>query len=145
MFKLALVPIIFKIAETAVGNTQQLPPNVQIKVANRFPTMKEKQNNCSECDEGQFRKLPSATFQESKFNVDGSYKIRYNIDDNIEAIVQGKRSEIGDRPVIVSGSFQYTAPDNTLVSVEYVADENGYRPRFKFQTRQPFKKDTSTR
>jgi Insect cuticle protein len=33
-----------------------------------------------------------------------------------------------DEALVVRGSFSYTAPDGQIITVNYIADENGYQP-----------------
>ncbi|KAJ8920806.1 hypothetical protein NQ315_004947 [Exocentrus adspersus] len=60
---------------------------------------------------------------------DGSYNYNYETQNGIAAQEQGQPKPVGnDAPVVVQGTYQYTSPDGTPVQVNYVADENGFRP-----------------
>ncbi|XP_066942665.1 PDZ and LIM domain protein Zasp-like [Macrobrachium rosenbergii] len=56
---------------------------------------------------------------------DGTYYFRYATSDGIER-EEGTRLT-GPLTHEVTGSYSYIAPDGTLVAMEYIADENGYR------------------
>lgn len=55
-------------------------------------------------------------------------RFSYETDDGIS---RSEKEEAG----VVTGSYKYSAPTNELVSVTYVAGENGYRPRVIVQYR----------
>ncbi|CAG2054434.1 unnamed protein product [Timema podura] len=61
---------------------------------------------------------------------DGSYSYSYQTGNGISAQEQGylKNSGIKDQEAeTVQGSYSYTAPDGTPITVTYTADENGYQ------------------
>ncbi|XP_065571071.1 endocuticle structural glycoprotein SgAbd-1-like [Artemia franciscana] len=67
------------------------------------------------------------------FNLDpedGSYAYKYETSNGIKAEETGKQVTAGDEPgTVATGSFSYTAPDGTVISLTYVADENGFQPQ----------------
>ncbi|XP_042888218.1 cuticle protein CP14.6-like [Penaeus japonicus] len=56
---------------------------------------------------------------------------RYNFDfETANGIVVSEHGNLGVEEAINSaGSFSYTAPDGTPVSLQFVADENGFQPQ----------------
>lgn len=56
---------------------------------------------------------------------------RYETGNNIHAQEEGYLKNVGennDIPALVqAGSYSYTAPDGQIITVEYTADENGFR------------------
>ncbi|KAK9681390.1 Insect cuticle protein [Popillia japonica] len=52
----------------------------------------------------------------------------YETANGIKVEERGIRSNLQDSPIISSGTFEYTAPDNTAIAVKYVANENGFLP-----------------
>lgn len=63
-------------------------------------------------------------------NGDGSYKFSYETENGIKAQEQGEVKNKGTENEIqsVSGSYSYTAPDGQVITVTYIADENGFQP-----------------
>ncbi|KAL0266486.1 UNVERIFIED_CONTAM: hypothetical protein PYX00_009008 [Menopon gallinae] len=66
--------------------------------------------------------------------VDGSYQYSYQTGDGITAnansVVRnlgGARDAENSVAQTVQGSYSYTAPDGNIITVNYVADENGFR------------------
>ncbi|KAL0840387.1 hypothetical protein ABMA28_015644 [Loxostege sticticalis] len=64
---------------------------------------------------------------------DGSYKYSYETENGIKAEETGtlkKASSPDSTDVIVAqGGFSYTAPDGTVINLNYIADdENGFKP-----------------
>lgn len=57
----------------------------------------------------------------SQLKADGSYQYQYDTTNGIAA------QEIGVGGHYASGSSAYYAPDGQLISLTYVADENGFR------------------
>ncbi|CAK1553607.1 unnamed protein product [Leptosia nina] len=71
--------------------------------------------------------------QEFDQQADGSYVYSYETENGIKADETGtlkKASGPDSNDVIVAqGAFSYTAPDGTVINLNYVADdENGFRP-----------------
>ncbi|XP_036332378.1 cuticular protein 47Eg-like [Rhagoletis pomonella] len=60
---------------------------------------------------------------ESEVNPD-SYKYAYEFSNSIKAEQEGTLS--GDA-LVAKGQYSFTAPEGDQVSVQYVADENGYQ------------------
>ncbi|XP_049942669.1 endocuticle structural glycoprotein SgAbd-2 [Schistocerca serialis cubense] len=66
----------------------------------------------------------------NEVNPDGSYAYSYQTGNGIAAQEQGYLKNPGQRDLEaenVQGTFSYTAPDGTPISLRYVADENGFR------------------
>ncbi|EEB15861.1 Endocuticle structural glycoprotein SgAbd-2, putative [Pediculus humanus corporis] len=65
--------------------------------------------------------------------LDGSFQYSYQTGDGISAQANAQVRNVGGRDVensvvqTVQGSYSYTAPDGQVITVNYVADENGYR------------------
>lgn len=55
----------------------------------------------------------------------------YETENGINAQEQGqlKNANSPDPAMEAQGSYQYTAPDGTPISVQYVANENGFQPQ----------------
>ncbi|XP_028129636.1 endocuticle structural glycoprotein SgAbd-2-like isoform X1 [Diabrotica virgifera virgifera] len=62
-------------------------------------------------------------------NTDGSYKWSYATDNGITAEEEGRLKGRGSQQEAMEarGGFSYTAPDNTVISLTYTADENGFQ------------------
>lgn len=57
------------------------------------------------------------------------YYFRYNADNGISVSVKGYQKTIKDKTFqVMEGSYSYTAPDGTTVSVVWYADEKGFHP-----------------
>lgn len=55
-----------------------------------------------------------------------SYSYEYETSNGIKANENGQLKQIGEeKGMAAQGGYSYTAPDGTLISVTYVADENG--------------------
>ncbi|XP_043269765.1 endocuticle structural glycoprotein SgAbd-8-like [Venturia canescens] len=76
---------------------------------------------------------PVAILRQSQdISPEGSYNYAYETENGInvqESGQPGPVNEEGQPAVVAQGSFQYTAPDGTPISVSYVADENGFQPQ----------------
>ncbi|XP_026750979.1 larval cuticle protein LCP-22-like [Galleria mellonella] len=70
---------------------------------------------------------------ESEINPDGSYSYAFETDNGIAAQEQGTPRNFGGNPPVIpdvaQGSFSWTSPEGQVVSIAYVADENGYQPQ----------------
>ncbi|GAB0093175.1 pupal cuticle protein 20-like [Sergentomyia squamirostris] len=64
-------------------------------------------------------------------NGDGSYKYSYETANGIKVEEEGEIKNKGTENEILSvrGSYSYTAPDGTPITVTYIADENGFQPQ----------------
>ncbi|XP_059620000.1 endocuticle structural glycoprotein SgAbd-2-like [Phlebotomus argentipes] len=61
---------------------------------------------------------------------DGSFTYAYTTGDGQGAQAQGYLKNAGNKDLeaqVVQGSYSYTAPDGTPISVKWFADENGFR------------------
>lgn len=70
--------------------------------------------------------------QDSEVNFDGSYHSSFETGNGIVADEQGYLKNAGNKDTEaeeVQGSFQYTAPDGTPISIQYLANENGFQPQ----------------
>ncbi|XP_046960765.1 endocuticle structural glycoprotein SgAbd-2 [Vanessa cardui] len=76
--------------------------------------------------------IPIIRFDKEQ-GTDGSYKTSYETGNNIQAQENGYlrnvlNSENENIPALVQeGSYTYTAPDGQIITVEYTADEFGFR------------------
>ncbi|CAH4019145.1 larval cuticle protein LCP-22-like [Pieris brassicae] len=65
--------------------------------------------------------------------ADGSYNYFFETNNGITAQAQGvPRTFSGNPPVspsVSQGSFSWTSPEGEVISMTYVADENGYQPQ----------------
>ncbi|XP_041976557.1 endocuticle structural glycoprotein ABD-4-like [Aricia agestis] len=71
--------------------------------------------------------------QEFDQQADGSYIYNYETENGIKAQEQGqlKKASSPDASdvIVAQGSFSYTAPDGTVINLNYVADdEGGFKP-----------------
>lgn len=70
--------------------------------------------------------------QDAEVNFDGSYHSSFETGNGIVADEQGYLKNPGNKDgeaEEVQGSFQYTAPDGTPISIQYLANENGFQPQ----------------
>lgn len=59
-----------------------------------------------------------------------SFSYEYETSNGIKANANGELKQIGEeKGITAQGGYSYTAPDGTLISVTYVADENGFQPQ----------------
>ncbi|CAD7076731.1 unnamed protein product [Hermetia illucens] len=63
---------------------------------------------------------------ESSVNPDGSYQYAYETGNGIAGQEQGALKN--PDTLAAQGSFSYTAPEGEQISLQYVADENGFQP-----------------
>ncbi|KAJ8937481.1 hypothetical protein NQ314_011871 [Rhamnusium bicolor] len=62
-------------------------------------------------------------------NGDGTYRFEYETENKISQQEQGHVENVssGQESSVVHGSYSYQAPDGQTITVNYVADENGFR------------------
>jgi hypothetical protein len=71
---------------------------------------------------------------ENEVPGDGTYRYSYQTGDGITAEEQGEQRPVPDENGVVEpgtvnrGSFSYTSPEGQLITVTYIADENGFQP-----------------
>ncbi|XP_062547388.1 endocuticle structural glycoprotein SgAbd-2-like [Armigeres subalbatus] len=68
---------------------------------------------------------------DAEVNVDGSYQFAYETSNGIQHEEQGQLKKLGEeeQAVVAEGRFSYTDPEGNKISVQYVADENGFQPQ----------------
>ena len=63
------------------------------------------------------------------------FNVSYESSDGIKVQSSGSQKQIGPKPenvgTVSRGSYSYTAPDGTPITVDWVADENGFQPTGK--------------
>ncbi|XP_022903994.1 larval cuticle protein LCP-17-like [Onthophagus taurus] len=74
-------------------------------------------------------KTASILRQSSDVNPDGSYQWSYENDNGISAQEQGSLTNSKEPAVAAQGGFQYKSPEGEQISIQYVADENGFQPQ----------------
>jgi len=77
--------------------------------------------------------LPITTSYSNQRNNDGSYSFGYSTSGGVSRTESGSLTSTGYQ---VKGSYEYLGSDGIKYTVEFVADENGYRPRISKS--QPF-------
>lgn len=78
----------------------------------------------------QQRNFVPITSYQNDVNNDGSYQFNYLSGDGSQQQARGYLKNLGqkDREAqVVQGSYSYTSPDGTPITVTYIADENGER------------------
>lgn len=89
---------------------------------------------CSTC---QLSRIESDAFSHTKIcstKTDSCFYFRYETGNGIQAQETGRLNNPGvegQEAQEAEGSYSYTAPDGTLISVTYVANENGFVPKGK--------------
>lgn len=63
-------------------------------------------------------------------NGDGTYQFVYETENKInhQEVGQLKNAGTNQESSVVHGSYSYTAPNGQVLTVDYIADENGFRP-----------------
>lgn len=72
---------------------------------------------------------------ENVLNLDGSYQYLYETDNGLNVKEQGQPKEIdgsNELAMQVQGGYEYTAPDGAVISMSYIANENGFQPTVSF-------------
>ncbi|CAH0558095.1 unnamed protein product [Brassicogethes aeneus] len=70
------------------------------------------------------------TSETNEQNPDGSFSYSYSTGDGQQAQAQGYLKNAGNKETeaeVIQGSYSYTAPDGTPITVNWIADENGFR------------------
>lgn len=72
--------------------------------------------------------IPIIRFDKEQ-GTDGSYKTAYETGNSIQASEEGYLKSVGEdqNALVQQGSYTYTAPDGQVITVEYTADEFGFR------------------
>ncbi|XP_022907042.1 flexible cuticle protein 12-like [Onthophagus taurus] len=74
----------------------------------------------------------SAVVVKSNFDSNlGGYSFEYETSNGIQASENGQILNQGaeNEGIAVQGQYRYVAPDGVAYSVQYTADENGFRPQ----------------
>lgn len=73
---------------------------------------------------------------ENVLNLDGSYQYLYETDNGLNVKEEGQPKEIAgsnELAMQVQGGYEYTAPDGSVISMSYIANENGFQPTVSLQ------------
>ncbi|KAG8223519.1 hypothetical protein J437_LFUL002569 [Ladona fulva] len=72
---------------------------------------------------------------EQHLGVDGNYSYSYETGDGIRKEEVGHLKNAGEgedkEAQVAEGQYSYTHPDGTVVNIQYIADEGGFRPVVK--------------
>ncbi|XP_075233476.1 endocuticle structural glycoprotein SgAbd-8-like [Lycorma delicatula] len=71
-------------------------------------------------------------YENEGVNFDGSYKWNYETANEIVAEESGYVKNLGNpeqETQVAQGSYSYTAPDGSRITLTYIADENGFVPQ----------------
>ena len=82
-------------------------------------------------DRPQFKTLEEAGIlrMEMNQNEDGSFQYGFETTDPIQQDVAGQIKQIGEEfGVVMQGSYSYQSPEGQTITVNWVADENGFQP-----------------
>ncbi|XP_057370544.1 larval cuticle protein 1-like [Daphnia carinata] len=64
-------------------------------------------------------------------NADGSYSFAFESADGTKVSESGNQKQVGSKPedigTVSKGSYSYTSPDGVVITVNWVADENGFQ------------------
>merc|ERR1712071_480007 len=67
----------------------------------------------------------------SEMSEDGSYSFAFESEDGVKVEESGSQKQIGETPeesgTFSKGSYSFTAPDGVVLTVNWVADENGFQ------------------
>merc|ERR1712071_688127 len=67
----------------------------------------------------------------SEMNADGSYSFAFESEDGVKVEESGSQKQIGETAeesgTVSKGSYSFTAPDGVVLTVNWVADENGFQ------------------
>jgi len=67
----------------------------------------------------------------SENNADGSYSFSFETEDGTKVEESGSQKLVGPEPenigTVAKGSYSYTGDDNVVITVNWVADENGFQ------------------
>ncbi|CAK1604174.1 unnamed protein product [Parnassius mnemosyne] len=77
--------------------------------------------------------IPILRIESEGPSVDGSYKWLYETGNEIKAEESGFVKNFGkgegEEAQVAQGKFSYKSPDGPIISLQYVADENGFQPQ----------------
>lgn len=76
------------------------------------------------------RNFVPITSYTNEINYDGSFQYSYTTGDGQAAQAQGYVKNPGNKDLeaqVVQGSYSYTSPEGLPITVNYIADENGFR------------------
>ncbi|XP_063361514.1 endocuticle structural glycoprotein ABD-4-like, partial [Cydia amplana] len=77
--------------------------------------------------------IPIIRFETDGPNVDGTYKWAYETGNEITAEESGYVKNFGkgepEEVQVAEGKFSYKSPEGQLISLTYIADENGFQPQ----------------
>lgn len=77
-------------------------------------------------------KKPNVAILSSNVDADpnGTYKFNFETEDGVKRDQEGSLKQITEEAAgaVSSGSYSYTDPDGNVVSLSFVADENGFQP-----------------
>ncbi|XP_046657020.1 larval cuticle protein 1-like isoform X5 [Daphnia pulicaria] len=67
----------------------------------------------------------------SEMNADGSYSFDFESADGTKVSESGNQKQVGPKPedigTVSKGSYSFTTPDGVVLTVNWVADENGFQ------------------
>ncbi|XP_046463090.1 endocuticle structural glycoprotein SgAbd-3-like [Daphnia pulex] len=67
----------------------------------------------------------------SEMNADGSYSFDFESADGTKVSESGSQKQVGPKPedigTVSKGSYSFTTPDGVVLTVNWVADENGFQ------------------
>ncbi|XP_043239241.1 larval cuticle protein 1-like isoform X1 [Amphibalanus amphitrite] len=80
----------------------------------------------------QFKTLEEAGIlrMEMSQSEDGSFQYGFETTDPIQQDVAGQPKQIGEEiGIVMQGSYSFQTPDGQTITVNWVADENGFQPQ----------------
>ena len=67
---------------------------------------------------------------DSTQNEDGSFQYAFETSDPITVEAAGQAKQIGDEVgIVMQGSYSFETPEGNTVTIDWVADENGFQPQ----------------